>query len=321
MLYIKEVDVDRLLTFKDAAAAIEEAFKLWASNEAVNLPRVRVLTHNAVLNILPGALLGDYKVAGLKAYLTTEFKEPFIVLLFSLESGDLLAIIEGDRFTQIRTAATSVIATKYMAKPNPEIISIIGSGKQAKAHFEAFAEVFNPKLFKVISKSREHAENFAKFIKSRGFDAVVVNSYEEACKADVLITATNSKEPFIKGSCLPEGIHINAIGSNWHDRAELMPDAVLRADIIAVDDINQAKYEAGDLIMAGPAIWNKVVPLMHIVIGKIKARTDNEKEITLFKSIGIAIEDVATAWLVYSKAIKEKVGTYIDFKGIYNLTY
>lgn len=318
MLIIREGEVDKLVSFDDAIRAVEDGFRLMGMGNAVNLPRRRAIVPGAVLHVLQGAVLGSYEVAGLKAYLSTRSGTRFVVILFSIRTGELLAIIEADRLGQIRTGAASAVATRHMAGGDLEVLGIVGSGRQARAQFEALSRVMSLRLVKVVSRTRSHAEDFAGYIRSRGFDAVVVDDYAEACRGvDVLVTATNSKEPFIRGSYLEPGVHVNAIGSNWHNRAELYPDAVLKADIIAVDDQNQAREEAGDLIMAGEEVWRRVVPLADIVVGKVKGRP-GDKSITLFKSLGIAIEDLVLAKVIYEKALKEGVGINIEFKGMYS---
>jgi len=318
VLFISEVDVDELVSFKDAIAVVEDGFRLLGSGGgAVNLPRRRVIVPGAVLHVLQGAVLGGYRVAGLKAYLSTRRGTRFVVLLFDVDGGDLLAVIEADRLGQLRTGAASAVATKYMARRDSSVLGIVGSGTQARAQFEALVEVVSPRLVKVFSRSREHGEAFAAFIRSRGFDAVLAESYEDVCRGvDILVTATNSKDPFIRGSYLGDGVHINAIGSNWAGRAELMSDAVLRADVIAVDDLAQAREEAGDLIMAGDVVWGRVVPLADIVVGKVRGRP-SDSSITLFKSLGIAVEDLVLARLIYDRAVREGRGREVEFRGFF----
>ncbi len=227
-MLVREFEVDELVSFDDAIRIVEDGFKLLGSGGAVNLPRRRAIVSGAVLHVLQGVVLGDYKVAGLKTYLSTRRGTRFVVVLFSLDSGELLAIIEADRLGQLRTGAASAVATKYMARRDSTVLGIVGAGVQARAQFEALSRVLSLRLVKVFSRTREHAEDFARFIRSRGFDAVVASDYEDACRGvDVLVTATNSKDPFIRGSYLSPGMHINAIGSNWIGRAELTPDAVL----------------------------------------------------------------------------------------------
>jgi alanine dehydrogenase len=317
VLLISEEDVNELVTFRDVITVVEEGFKLLGSGNAVNLPRRRAIVPGAVLHVLQGVVLGNYGVAGLKTYLSTRHGTRFVVLLFDINSGELLSVIEADRLGQLRTGAASAVATKYMARKDSSVIGIVGSGTQARAQFEALIEVVNTKLVKVFSRSSEHAEEFARFIRSRGFDAVIAGSYEEVCKGvDVLVTATSSKEPFIRGAYLSEGMHINAIGSNWANRSELTPDAVLRADVIAVDDPAQAREEAGDLIMAGDAVWGRVVPLSDIVVEKVVGRR-GDSAITIFKSLGIAIEDLVLAKLIYDRAMREGRGSEVEFKGYF----
>ena len=312
VLFINEHEVDRLLSFKEAIEAVEEGFRLIAEGQAVNLPRRRAIVKGAVLHVLQGIVLGSYGVAGLKAYLSTREGARFVVLLFDVASGDLLAIVEADRLGQKRTGAASAVATKYMAKPSSRTLGIVGAGRQARAQFEAIAEILKPSLVKIYSRNRDHAGQFVDFVRSRGFDAEVAEGYKDVADVDVLVTATNSAEPFVRGDYLNPGVHINAIGSNWSNRAELAPDAVAKADVIAVDDIAQAREEAGDLIMAGAL--QRAVPLSDIVSGKVKGRPDLSS-ITLFKSLGIAVEDLVAAKIVYEKALRSGAGRELPFSG------
>lgn len=316
MLLIREREVDELVSFDDAIKAVEDGFKLLASGGAVNLPRRRAVAEGAVLHVLQGIVLGDYRVAGLKTYLSTRRGARFVVVLFGLDSGEPLAVIEADRLGQLRTGAASAVATKHMARRDSSVLGIVGSGVQARAQFEALSRVLDLRLVKVMSRTRQHAEDFARFIRSKGIDSAVVDDYGEVCRGvDVLVTATNSKDPFIRGSYIGPGVHVNAIGSNWANRAELAPDAVLKADVIAVDDLAQAREEAGDLIMAGNAVWQKAIPLADIVVGKAKGRP-SDGSVTIFKSLGIAVEDLVLAKLVYDKAVREGKGVEVEFKGV-----
>ncbi|MEZ0248936.1 MAG: ornithine cyclodeaminase family protein, partial [Thermoproteus sp.] len=308
-LFITENDVNELLTYREAVAAVEEGFRLLAEGQAVNMPRRRTIVKGAVLHVLQGAVLGGYGVAGLKAYLSTKGGTRFVVLLFDI-GGELLAVIEADRLGQIRTGAASAVATKYMAPPSPEVLGIVGSGRQARSQFEALVEVFTPKLVKIYSRNKEHALAFVELVKKRGFDAVLAGDYKSVSDVDVLATATNSAEPFIKGEYLRGGVHINAVGSNWSNRAEIAPDAVAKAEVIAVDDPVQAGEEAGDLILAGAL--GRAVPLAEIVAGRIKGRP-GPTSITLFKSLGIAVEDLVAAKVVYEKALRMGRGRELPF--------
>ncbi|MFP3045521.1 MAG: ornithine cyclodeaminase family protein [Thermocladium sp.] len=304
-ILLTENDVEELLSFREAIDAVENVFKMMGEGNAINVPRRRVIMRDGVLHVLQGAVPG-LGVAGLKTYLSSRSGTRFVVLLFDLSRGELGAIIEADRLGQMRTGAATAVATKLM-RPNASVLGIVGSGVQARAQFDALREVL--RLDKVIihSRTKEHAAEFAKYVEGRGIDARVADNYEDVCRVDVLVTATNSKEPFIDGKWLPNDIHVNAIGSNWGNRAELMPSAVMRAELIAVDDVDQARSEAGDIIMAGADAWQRVVPLSSIVNGLVKPSGG----VTLFKSLGIAVEDLAVAKIIYEKA--RRAGTYPEF--------
>ncbi len=315
MLLIREDEVSSLLGFDEAIEAVEDGFKLMGLGQAVNTPRRRTIMPNAVLHVLQGSVLGSYGVAGLKTYLSTKQGTRFVVLLFDLRTGEPLAAIEADWLGRVRTGAASAVATRHMARANAEVLGLVGTGGQARTQFEALSRVMKLRLVKVMSRTRKHAEDFARFVDSRGFDVKIVNDYREACDADVLVTATNSKDPFIDGEWLAGGIHINAVGSNWPNRAELMPSAVERAAAIAVDDVEQAKLEAGDLIMAG-IDWSKVVGLSDVVLDRVKGRPGDDA-VTIFKSMGIAVEDLVVGRLVYDKALKKGMGVEVEFKGFH----
>ncbi len=321
MLLIREDEVFSLLGFDEAIEAVEDGFKLMGLGQAVNTPRRRTIMPNAVLHVLQGSVLGNYGVAGLKAYLSTKRGTRFVVLLFGLEEGgEPLAVIEADWLGRVRTGAASAVAARHMARTNAEVLGLVGTGGQARTQFEALSRVMKLRLVKVMSRSRKHAEDFARFVGSRGgFDAKIVDDYGEACDADVLVTATNSKDPFIDGKRLASGIHVNAVGSNWPNRAELMPSAVERAAVIAVDDVEQAKLEAGgDLIMAG-IDWSRVVGgLSEVVLGRVKGGRPSDDAVTIFKSMGIAVEDLVVGKLVYEKALKKGMGGIeVEFKGFH----
>jgi len=314
-IYLNEQDVTNLLTMEDALSAVEAVFKLQASGEATNEPRRRVHAAGASLNVMSGAVeqIGTFRgLAGLKAYTVTRHGARFHVSLYDAESGELLAFIEANKLGQMRTGAASGIATKYLANPGAKSIGIYGSGWQASSQLEAVCAVRPIEVVKVYSRSAEKCERFCREMSAKltGLKSEPVREAGDAAGCEIIITITSAREPVLEGARLQPGAHINAAGNNSILKREFDDEVIKRAAFIAVDSLDQARFEAGELITPvekGLLTWERVKELRYVVSGQIKGRTDRG-EITLFKSLGIAIEDVAAAAIVYQKARAQKVG-------------
>jgi alanine dehydrogenase len=250
-------------------------------------------------------------VHGLKAYAGVKGAQ-FHTLLYSSSDGRLKAMIEADLFGQIRTGAASGLATKLLAKPDARILGVIGTGRQSRMQVLAVCAVRPIQRVNVYARTAEHRESYARAMeKELGLDVVPAVS-GEACvaDADVVVTITKSAEPVCRAGWLAPGVHVNAAGANSGDRRELDGETVLRAAVKVTDHVEQAKVEAGefrDLVAAGKLAWSDIRELGDIVTGKAKGRT-SPTELTLFKSLGLALEDVAFAELVYQRALAAKVG-------------
>jgi ornithine cyclodeaminase/alanine dehydrogenase-like protein (mu-crystallin family) len=215
------------------------------------------------------------------------------IFLVDPQTGTPLAIMDGRLITEMRTAAVSAVATKLLAPPDAKILAILGSGVQARSHVEALRLVRRFEDIRVWSPTKEHADEFAKEIGASGMSA------EEAVRgADVIVTATNSKTPVLKGSWLKPGCHVNAIGACRPDWRELDDDAM--SNVLFVDSREGALKESGDVILSGAKI--------HAELGEALADKDPSRanETTIFKSLGMAVEDIAAATLVYRSTMKEK---------------
>ncbi len=292
---LDEAAVSRLLRMEEVIPAMERALADFSSGRVVQPLRVMVpvAEHEGFLGLMPayyaGAALGVKLVAfypqnqGVPTHHAT-------ILLFKPETGEPLASMDGRLITEVRTAAVSAVATKYLARPDASVLAIIGSGVQARSHLEALRLVRRFEDVRVWSP--RHAEDFA-----RRFNGVrAMASAEEAVRgADVVVTATTSKTPVLNGEWLSPGAHINAVGAPRPDWREL-DDEVLRRARVYVDSREAALEESGDVIAAGHIF----AELGEVVTGAKPAREAAE-EITLFKSLGLAVEDVATASLIYSK--------------------
>jgi ornithine cyclodeaminase/alanine dehydrogenase-like protein (mu-crystallin family) len=214
-----------------------------------------------------------------------------LIILNDRETGAPIAVMDGRLITEMRTAAVSAAATKLLAPKDSKVLAILGSGVQARSHFEALRLVRNFGEIRVWSQTKSNAENFVKEIGAK------VAAAEEAVRgADVVVTVTSSKTPVLKGEWLKRGCHVNAIGACRPDWREL-DDNAMRNSVVFVDSREAAMKESGDLILSGAKIHAE---LGEAFAGKIDNRSG---ETTIFKSLGMAVEDVAAALLVFRSAV------------------
>jgi ornithine cyclodeaminase/alanine dehydrogenase-like protein (mu-crystallin family) len=298
-----------------AIAAVEEVLRDQANGQATNRPRYRVALPASQLHVMAA---GDRRlgVTGLKAYTASRKGARFLVLLYDAESGDMLAMIEADRLGQMRTGAASGVATKYMARADAETVGIYGTGWQAESQLMAVCAVREIKAITAYGRNVERRKAFArKMTALLRVEVTTAGSPEEAARGkSIVITATSAREPVLKGEWIDPGTHLNIVGSNFLSKAEVDVEAIRRASIIAVDSIEQSRLEAGDLMPAierGVIGWESVTELGRIVAGIDRGRA-SEDQITLFKSNGIALEDIATALRVYNLARERGIGERID---------
>ncbi len=311
-LLLTEEDVRALLPMKLALEAVEECFVRQANGDVAVEPRRRIeFAERAFLHSMAAAdRAGGY--FGAKLYTTGRGPARFLVLLYSAETSRLLALIEADALGQLRTGAVSGIGTKYLSRPEARTLGMIGTGYQARTQLEAIAAVRRIERVRAYGRDPERRSEFAREMSAKlGLAVEAVESAERAVRgADIVVTATSASRPVLEGKWLAEGAHLNAMGANWAHKREIDDDAVRRAALIAVESVEQAKLEAGDLIQAFAgdlAQWGAVHELAGIVAGRAAGRT-SANEITLFKSVGIAAWDVAVAARVYERAIAEKRG-------------
>jgi ornithine cyclodeaminase/alanine dehydrogenase-like protein (mu-crystallin family) len=216
------------------------------------------------------------------------------IFLVEPETGTPLAVMDGRLITEMRTAAVSAAATKLLAQRDAKILAILGSGVQARSHVEALRLVRNFEEIRVWSPTREHAERFAKKIGAKPMSA------EQAVRgADVIVTATSSKTPVLNGSWLKPGCHVNAVGACRPDWRELDDEAM--ANVVFVDSREGAMKESGDVILSGVTIYAE---LGEALAGKVPSRVS---ETTIFKSLGMAVEDIAAAMLVYRSVATARI--------------
>jgi ornithine cyclodeaminase len=278
-----------------------------------------------LLGLMP-AYLGDPRCFGLKAIsfmpanMGTEYEShQGAVLLFEDEHGQLLAVIDASSITGIRTAAASGLATRLLARENAGDLALLGSGVQAASHLEAMGVVRNLRRVRVWSRDTEGAEAFAEREGRRlGISIETASSARGAVKgADIICTTTGAKEPILAGEWLSPGAHVNAVGACFPTARELDTDAVRRSRFY-VDCRESTLNEAGDFLIPrreGAIGDDHIVgEIGDVVLGKVEGRRSPE-EITVFKSLGIAIEDLASAHHIYKKAVASDRGLRADLGG------
>jgi|AmaraimetFIIA100_FD_contig_121_231953_length_3127_multi_6_in_0_out_0_2 ornithine cyclodeaminase/alanine dehydrogenase len=309
-IYLSEADVGRLVTVEDAIAALEALFASWGQPSTTNLPRQRAPLAGGAFNLM-GAAYGAKGVHGLKAYTGVKGGQ-FHTLLYSSLDGRLMAMIEADLFGQMRTGAASGIATKLLANAGACTLGVIGAGKQSRTQIAAVCAVRPITRVKVYSRTAQQREAFVRSMENELSVEVLPARSAEACvaEADVVVTITNSAEPVCRVEWLAVGAHVNVAGANASGRREVDAETVLRAAIKATDHVEQAKVEAGEfreLVAAGKLAWSAIRELGEFATGKASGRS-SPSELTLFKSLGIALEDVAFAELVYQRALAARAG-------------
>jgi ornithine cyclodeaminase/alanine dehydrogenase-like protein (mu-crystallin family) len=289
---------------------LEEAFALWREPGTTNLPRQRARLGGGTFNLL-GAACDKKGIFGLKAYFGGKGGARYHVLLYAAD-GNLLAMIEADLLGALRTGAASGLATKLMANQDARTLAVIGAGKQARTQAAAVCAVRKIERIRVYSRTREHRTAFAFTLADElGVETEPVGDGETCVEgADVVVTITKSAEPVCRAAWLKPGAHVNAAGANAADRRELDPESILRAAVRVTDDRAQAQVEAAefrDLVSAGRLSWDDVDELGDVVAGRVAGRRA-ASDVTVYKSLGIALEDIAFAELIYRRALAARVG-------------
>ena len=287
--------MQQLLPMAACVDMMRRAFEEIRAGRTRNQPRRRlILDTGSVLHQMAGSW-GNYFVAKIYSSNRKYGLLQMINLLYDSETGKPLAFLEANNLGMIRTGAASGYATDLLAAPDASVVGLIGSGWQARGQVEAMRAVRPIKEIRVWSRNGEHAKHFAD-----EFGCRAVASAEAAVwDAPIVVTATSAKDPVIESAWIKPGTMINAMGSNVANRREIPAD-LMRSARVVVDDLEQAKIEAGDIIMADS--WANVVELKDVQRGHDPAR------VTVFESLGIAVEDAAAAAYVYEQAVAKKIG-------------
>jgi alanine dehydrogenase len=304
-LYIREADVDALLTPADAVEAVEACFERLARGVIENRPRFRLGLDEGQLNVMAAADL-ELGVAGLKAYAGFRGGARFLVSLFAADRPELLALLEADRLGQLRTGAASAVAARRLARPGARTLGLIGTGGQAETQVECIRAAL-PGLERVVAYSRNE-ERLADFCRRFGAEAAEYN--RDAAEQDVVVTVTTSRDPVVRGEWLRPGALVCAVGANRLASRELDNAVLERAAFVCCDSREQARIEAGDLVEPverGVLDWLEVHELADVVSGELTGR-GHDDDIVVFKSVGIAAEDVAVGALVLERARERGLG-------------
>jgi len=314
-LYLNEREVTSLLSMPEAIAALEQSFLAQSRGEVINQARRRLYLPRGTYHTMGAADL-SLQTFGQKAYVSFPPKTRFLFLLYDANNGDLLSVMEADKLGQIRTGAATGLAASYLAiRDEPLHVGLYGSGWQARTQLEAICAACNVAEVSVFSRDKTRLNAFCDEMALQLGRPVVAAARPEIAAQDrqIVVTATSAKDPVLLGEWLSPGAHVSAVGSNMLMKREIDEAVVSRSDLLVLDSIEQAKVEAGDLL---PALerrlfrWEQAAELHQIVSGAHPGRTARS-QITLFKSLGVALEDVAVATLVYQKALANNVGTQI----------
>ncbi len=313
-VFITSQEAGQLLSIRDYIQIIDQAYRQLGRGGSNMLPRIKLdaAQRSGFLKILP-ASLSEAGVAGIHAY-TGGGKGNFlkVILLYDIESGNLVAVVEADRIGWLVPGAVSAVAVKRLARKDARTMGIFGSGRQARSQLLAVSCVCDLKLVKVYSPHKEHREAYcAEMGEALNLDVVPAASPDEAvADADIIASATNARAPVFDGGKIAPGTHINAVGAHNPLSREVDGVCVQRSKIV-VDSLERALQEEGALIMAMEEgfiqpghIYGE---LGDIVAGKKMGRTDRE-DITLFLSGATAIEYVAVAAEVYRRAVERGTG-------------
>jgi ornithine cyclodeaminase/alanine dehydrogenase-like protein (mu-crystallin family) len=326
ILVLDNRQIRELLPMTDCIELMADALKALASGEVYQPLRtiIRPTEARGLLGLMPAYRAGEQGAFGLKAICVSpenpakgKDAHQGAVMLFSRETGELLALMNASEITAIRTAAVSAVATRLLAREGAEQLAIIGAGVQARTHLTALAAVRQIKHARVTARNIEHAHQLAREMQPKcAFPIEPVGSNEEAVRgADLIVTATSSLEPVINKEWVSAGAHINAIGTHSPNSREI-DGATMAAARIFTDRRESALNEAGDYLLA--AKEGLVTPesilgeLGELLTGTKSGRT-SAIEITLFKSLGLAIEDIVSADYLYQKAKSQNAGAWIDF--------
>jgi ornithine cyclodeaminase/alanine dehydrogenase-like protein (mu-crystallin family) len=298
-LYLTDADVEALLTPADAVDVIEACFARMARGSVENRPRYRLGLESGVLAVMAAADR-ELGYAGAKVYSGFRDGGSFAVLLFAADRPELVAVLEADQLGRLRTGAVSGVAAKHLARPGAATLGVIGCGRQAETQV-ACVRAAVPSIERVVAYCRTEA-SLREFCQRVG--AEPGEGHRDAAEQDVVVTATTSRDPVLRGEWLEPGALVCAIGANDTRRRELDNVVLERATFVCCDSREDAQLESADLIepvASGVLDWLEVHELHEVVAGEVRGRQE-DTDIVVFKSNGLAAWDVAAAAAVVESA-------------------
>jgi alanine dehydrogenase len=304
-LYLTEANVESLLTLADALEAIEACFRRMAAGAVENRPRDRLRLEEGRLAVMAAADI-ELGVAGVKTYAAFAKGTRFVVILFAADSPEVLALIEADKLGQLRTGAASGVAAKYLAKEGAASLGIIGCGWQAESQVACIRAAV-PTIERVVAycRTEQSLKRFCQKMKAEAGE-----SHRDPARQDIVVTATTSADPVLRGEWLQPGALVCAMGANVPQHRELDNVVLERAAFVCCDSLEQARRESGDLIEPveqGVLDWLEVHELQEVVVGEVDGRGSVD-DVVVFKSNGLAAWDVAAGARVVELARERGVG-------------
>lgn len=298
MQHITDAMIDAAVSPADAQRVLLDAFRSFGQHRAAMQERIRTEADGVKLSTL-GAVIPELGVAGAKVYTTIQGQFTFVIVLFSSEDGRALATFDAGAITRLRTAACSLIAARHLARPQSRRLALFGAGVQGKAHALQMAQAYALHEIRVCDPYAPAglAEELGRQCQT---EVRLCGADEAVDGADIVVTASRSTTPLFGGDQLAPGCFVAAIGSSLPHTRELDDRALGRAALIAVEWRTQTLREAGDLVLAAPGLIDpaRVVELGDLVTGVVPGR-QNDQDITLYKSVGVGLEDVALAGLAW----------------------
>lgn len=315
-LFLTEQDVADLIDMPRSIEVVEEGFRQMAAGEVHNVPRARAKAPGVLLHSMSASAtyLG---LLGWKNYTTTRHGMLFHVAAYDMESGEILVLIEANLLGQLRTGAATGVATKHMSRESSSTVGLLGTGLQARTQLLAVCAVRKIERVEVYGRDEGRRRRFAADMTADcGTDVVPVASPAEAVSdKDIVVTATTSKTPVFDGVDLAEGTHVNAIGGNFLQKTEVNAETLRRSRTIVCDSVEQCRIEAGEFVAPleeGIVTWDSMLELADVVAGTTPGRKSDD-EITFFKSVGLAMEDVAMAAELLTRAREQGRGQALPF--------
>lgn len=298
MIHITDSMIDAAVTPRQAQDVLREALLSFSHGHASMQERIRTESAGVKISTM-AAVLPQQKFAGAKVYTTINGQFSFVIVLFSSEDGRPLASVEANAITRLRTAACSVLAARHLARADVRRLSVFGAGVQGRAHAAQFAAAYALEDIRICDPYAP-PDAAARLQDECGVRVRMTGPHDMLEGADIVVTASRSTTPLFAGAELPSGCFVAAIGSSLPHTRELDDTALARASRIAVDWGPQTRREAGDLVQADPAagVEGKLIELADIVAGRAEGRR-HRGEITIYKAVGVALQDVALAGFAY----------------------